>query len=146
MSAYAPYITTEAMKQLNHPWHTQKNEAMNISVSAFAPKGKTYSMTNSLLTRVSIDAGISIAGHKKFWKNVATKLEFTFDANFMSMLRSRDRKKEKIRIVQSSKAGKIRCSQSKTSKQNNAHKTQLDAYKEDTLYEYGVSMSLERRH
>ena len=51
MSAYAPYITTEAMKQLNHLWHTQTNEAMNTSVSAFALKGKIYSMTNSLLTR-----------------------------------------------------------------------------------------------
>ena len=72
MEAYAPYITTEAMKQLNHNWHTQKNEAMNTSVSTFAPKSKTYSMTNSLLTRVSIAAGISIAGHEQFWINVAT--------------------------------------------------------------------------
>ena len=77
---------------------------MNISASAFAPKVKTYSMTNSLITRVSIAAGILIAGHEQFWKNVATKLEFTFDANFMSMLRSRDRKKDDARIVQRSKS------------------------------------------
>ena len=74
MSAYTPYITTEAMKQLNHPWYTPKIEAMNTSVSALAPKGKTYSMTNSLLTRVPIAADISIARHEHFWKNVATKL------------------------------------------------------------------------
>ena len=86
MKAYTPYITTEAIKQLNHKWHTQKNEAMNTSVSTFAPKGDPYSLTNSLLTRVSIAAGISIAGHKQFWKNVGTKLDFTFDANIMSML------------------------------------------------------------
>ena len=96
---------------------------MNTFVSLFAPKGKTYSMTNSLLTRVAIAAGISIAGHEQFWTNVATELEFTFDANFMSMLRSRDRKKRNSRIVQRSKAGKTRRSQSKTAKQNDAHKT-----------------------
>ena len=145
MSAYAPYITTEAMKQLNHNWHTQNNEAMNTSVSAFAPKGKTYSRTNSLVTRVSIAAGISIAGHDQFWKNFGTELDFTFDANFMSMLRSRDRKKESARLVQRSKAGKSRRSQGKTAKQNDVHKTQLDAYKEGTFYECGVVMSLAKK-
>ena len=129
------------MKQVNYPWHTQKKKAMNMSVSSFAPKGKTYSMTNSLLTRVAIAAGISIAGHEQFWTNVATELEFTFDANFMSMLRSRDRKKRNSRIVQRSKAGKTRRSQSKTAKQNDAHKTQLDAYKEDIFYESGAAMA-----
>ena len=116
-----------------------------MSVSSFAPKGKTYSMTNSLLTRVAIAAGISIAGHEQFWTNVATELEFTFDANFMSMLRSRDRKKRNSRIVQRSKAGKTRRSQSKTAKQNDAHKTQLDAYKEGTFYESGVAMALAKK-
>ena len=61
------------------------------------------------------------------------------------MLRSRDRKKEKARIVQRSKEGKIRRSQSKTAKQNDAHKTQLDAYKEGTFYESGVAMSLAKK-
>ena len=42
---YAPYITREALQQLHHPWHTQLNEAMNQSVSAFAPNGKTYSLS-----------------------------------------------------------------------------------------------------
>ena len=86
MAAYAPYITIEALRQVNHPWTTQKNEAMNTSVAAFAPKGKTYSMTNSLLTRVSIAAGISIAGHERFWINVAAELDFTFDAKCLSHL------------------------------------------------------------
>ena len=57
------------------------------------------------------------------------------------MLRSRDRKKRNSRIVQGSKAGKTRRSQSKTAKQNDAHKTQLDAYKEGTFCEYGVAMA-----
>ena len=59
----------------------------------------------------------------------------------MSMLQSRDRKKRNSRIVQRSKAGKTRRSQSKTAKQNDAHKTQLDAYKEGTFYESGVAMA-----
>ena len=84
MLTYTPYITVETLMQVNHPWYTQKNEVMNTSISAFAPKDKTYSMTKSLLARVSIAAGISIAGHKNFWNNVASELEFTFDDNFIS--------------------------------------------------------------
>ena len=84
MAAYAPYITSEALTQVNHLWHTQKNEAMNTSVSSLAPKGKTYSMTYSLLTRVSIAAGTSIAGHEQFWKSVSSDLHFTFDNHFIS--------------------------------------------------------------
>ena len=68
---------------------------MNTSVAAFAPKGKTYTMTNSHLNRVSIAAGISIAGHKQLWINDATKLEFTCAANFLSYLKLRDRNKKK---------------------------------------------------
>lgn len=63
-----------------------KNEAMNTFVSAFAPKGKTYSIANSLLARVSIADGILINGHKQLWKNVANELEFNFNANLISML------------------------------------------------------------
>ena len=63
----------------------------------------------------------------------------------MSMLRSKDRKKEKLRIVQRSKAGKINCSQNKTDKQNDVHETQLDVYKESTFYESGVAVSLARK-
>ena len=68
MEAYAPYTTIDSLRQVNHPWHTHKNEALNTSVAAIAPKTKTYSMTNSLLARVSITAGVSIASHKNSGK------------------------------------------------------------------------------
>ena len=50
MDTYLPHITIDALNQANYLRHTQKNEAMNISITSFAPKGKIYSMTNSLLT------------------------------------------------------------------------------------------------
>ena len=116
-----------------------------MSVAALAPKGKTYSMTNSLLARVSIAAGVSNAGHEQFWKNVAAELEFTFDSNFISQLKYRDRKKVKARVVQRTKEGKKKRSQAKYAKQNDAHKTQLDSYKEGMFYESGVAVALAKR-
>ena len=45
VTLYKPYIQEENLRELAHSWHTQVNEAMNKSVSAFAPKGKTFSTT-----------------------------------------------------------------------------------------------------
>ena len=57
------------------------------------------------------------------------------------MLRSSDRKKRNSRIVQRNKAGETKLSQSETAKQNDANKSQLDSYKEDTFCESGASMA-----
>ena len=97
---------------------------MNTSVFSLAPNHKTYSMTNSLLTRVSIGAGLHIVGHEKFWENLATFLEFTWDTNFLSTLRSRDTKKKKASIFQRIKGGKFRRSQTKYKKK--ATRTRLN--------------------
>ena len=58
LTLYKPYITPEALKMIAHPFSTQTNEAMNKSVSAFVPKGKMFSWTESLDTRVGIAAKI----------------------------------------------------------------------------------------
>ena len=145
MATYAPYTSTEAMKQVNYTWHTQGNGSMNTSVFTLAPKHKTFSMKNILLTRASITAGLQIAGHEKFWENVATSLEFTRDTNFLSTLQSRDMKKKRARIVQRSKGGKIRLSQTKYKKQSSAHNTRIDGYKEGMFYEYGVAVTLAKK-
>lgn len=39
---------------------------MNNSVAAYAPKSKTYSLTDSLLVRIVIAAGIQILGYHGF--------------------------------------------------------------------------------
>ena len=64
-------------------------------------------MTNRLLTRVSIAAGLQIAGHERFWENMATSLEFTWDTNFLSALRSGDMKNKRTWIFQRNKGGKF---------------------------------------
>ena len=66
MVAYSPCITPENMKQVYHWWNTQKNKAINTYVTSYAPKGKTYSKNNSLLSRVSIAGGIQILGCEQF--------------------------------------------------------------------------------
>ena len=60
-------ITPNMMAKLNLVWITQKNEAVNTSVSSYAPKTKHYSGTDSLKIRVDIGAGCQVADYTSFW-------------------------------------------------------------------------------
>ena len=93
---YRPYISEEHLRQLNHPFSTQHNETMNHSVLVFAPKGKTYSKTESLETRVAIAASIQILGYEAFWELIYEDFRVSFDENLRTDLRNMDKKKEKI--------------------------------------------------
>ena len=61
--AYEPYITRDNLIMLKHKWSTQKNEAMNKSVSSYAPKDKPYCSTPSLATRVEITEAVQMAAN-----------------------------------------------------------------------------------
>ena len=67
---------------------------MNHSVSAFTPKSKTYSKTESLETRVTIAASVQILGYEGFWEAIYQDFGVTVDANLRKYLRNMDKKKE----------------------------------------------------
>ena len=58
-NAYKPFTTRERLQDSLHLFDTLQNEAMNASISKYAPKTKTYGMTISLTNRVLISVGIS---------------------------------------------------------------------------------------
>ena len=94
------------LEMLRHPWSTQTNEAMNQSVAAYAPKGKTFSLTDSLDTRVLIAGSIQIVGYFTFWDQVFRKLNIVMDPNLRKHLHSKDRIKKKKSDKQKTKEGK----------------------------------------
>ena len=63
IKCYAKYCLPEMLKMLQHDYSTQKNEALNHSVASLAPKGKDYSKSSSLKTRILLTAGAQIVGH-----------------------------------------------------------------------------------
>ena len=75
---YTPYINEDSLRELHHPYNTQLNEAMNQSVCAFAPKGKTFSTTESLDTRVGI-TGAQNVGYEIYWKEVFDAFGMEYD-------------------------------------------------------------------
>ena len=85
--------------QLSHTYNTQYNEAMNSSVASFAPKGKTYSKTESLDPRVPISVGVQILGYELFREAIYDKFVLTFDNNLREFLRRIQTKKYKKRAL-----------------------------------------------
>ena len=106
MEEYERFITHPMLLMLNHPYSTQKNEAMNTSIASLAPKIKHYCTTNVLLTRVGIAAACQIIGHAQFWSKVFLSMDFEIDANLLSLLLQRDKYKQKKSIRQSTLDGK----------------------------------------
>jgi hypothetical protein len=73
-TALAPYMTDDKLGELHHLFDSQKNESFNKSVSKYAPKGRTYSMTMALKARICIAAGVANAGAHEYWTRVLDRL------------------------------------------------------------------------
>ena len=53
------------------------NEGTNNSVAFYAPKGKNFSGTKSLIIHVYIAARIQLVGHHYFWMSTLKELSVT---------------------------------------------------------------------
>ena len=143
--AIAPYLTDEKLRMLNHPWSTQLNEAMNNSISSYAPKTKTFCRTMSLLTRVGIAAAIQALGYLKFWTLVFRELGIDMDDAFASSLKARDRKKAAKRVTQKSKKGKLVRRKDDFAKYTQSHVEQMDDAKTGKTYGAGVALATAKK-
>ena len=138
--AIAPYLTDTNLKMLAHPWSTQLNEAMNNSVSSYAPKTKNFSGTMSLKTRVGVAAGIQAIGYYGFWKRVFDELDLPLDTAFEHSLKMRDRKKESKRKRQRSTDGKLKQRRKDFAKMDQIHKEQMNDRKTGKTYGAGIAL------
>ena len=64
--SFQPYLTPSNLSMLHHRWSAHANEELNKSVSAYAPKDRTFSSTKYLITRVPIAAGVQVTGYHDF--------------------------------------------------------------------------------
>ena len=139
--AYAPYITKSMLVQLQHNWDTQKNEAMNTSVSCYAPKNKTYSLTESLDTRVAIAAGVQILGYHDFWRRLFSEFNMEMDDNLESILQRRDIVKFNKTQKEQSIEGEKSKADGKYTKFAKAQKEALDSHSAGLSYESGLALA-----
>ena len=142
MGVYSRFIHRNMLVQLNHMWSTQKNDAMNTSVSSYAPKNKHYSGTDSLLTRVGISGACQVVGYAAFWTKVYRACGTDIDPNLLSILSSRDEKKAKNNTRAGTKQGKSKRSRKKHEKINKTQKEYTEAYSLGLQYEAGIALRI----
>ena len=88
--AMAPYLTTEALKQVYHEYSTQKNESLNRKVTVVAPKDKFFGNTRTLQDRVHWVVIEDSIGYCHGIQKVCQKIGISFD----SMVREQSRRKD----------------------------------------------------
>ena len=110
---------------------------MNNSVSTFALKGKTYSKTESLETRVPIAASIQLLGYEAFCELVYEDFGVTFDGNLITYLRNMHSRTN--RGLAQTNEGKSRSSQKRQVKLTEEHNKDMVPQREGVTYETGVA-------
>ena len=91
---------------VSHNWNTYKNEAVNVSAASYTPKRKTYSLTNSLDTRVEIAASVQNLGYAIFWGRVFSIFDLDMNSRLRYSLDQRDKRKDMANTVLATKEGK----------------------------------------
>jgi hypothetical protein len=138
--AISPYLTKERMMELHHKYDTQKNEAMNQSVSSYAPKTKTYSKTNSLDARVALAAAIEVAGYRRVWENFFFAFGVDLNENLTKVLDQMDHDKLMKTIKAISGEGKLRRSAARTSKMKKMHQQDMTDQADGVGYATGIAL------
>ena len=141
----AQFISQEMLSMLQHNWSTQINEAMNNSVSSYAPKSRTYSTTDSLEARVNIAAATQVIGYEKFWGKIFNEFQLSMDDNLIHVLQYKDNRKLKKKSCQQTKEGKRNRSKLKYKSLADNHKQQMIDCKNGHKYETGISISEARK-
>ena len=141
MHAIQPYLSDECLRQLHHPYHTQRNEALNKSVATYAPKHKTFSLTESLTTRVAIAAGTQILGYHDFWKEIFQEFGIIFDSQISSVLMEMQNKKEKQQVRAKTVEKKKMRTKLRYKKYEAAHIQDMDDQKRGNQYRSGVAVN-----
>ena len=113
---------------------------MNASVTAYAPKNKTYGFTESIDARLAIAAATQIVGYNALWFNIFLVFGLKLYRNLkMALLRS-DIRKNKVRYVLKTKEGKAKRSHQRYEKYEKSKSDFLDKMKPGMAYESGIAL------
>ena len=94
---YKPCILLHKLEESQHTGNTQINEALNQSISKYAPKNKYLGSTMTLTHRVHVAVGIHNLENLTFWEHVYQELEFGMCFVIRGYLSRKDNKNEKRR-------------------------------------------------
>ena len=137
--------TPELLRMLNHTHHTQGVEAMNNSIASYAPKGRTFSGTMSLNTRVEIACSVHNIGHFETWSLIYTSFGVDIPFSLSKLYKSRDRATIRIRNRQQTRGYKIKRKKKDHDKFYSERQRQKADLKAGLTYESGIALADAKR-
>ena len=140
--AYEKYQTPERLRESLHPYDTQSNEAMNQSVSKYAPKNKSYGASMSLATRVSVAIGVFNLGHYQYWLEVYHHLGLCMSQTLSDHLKKKDEAIAKKRENQKKLSVKIKRSQKQIELTKRLIETEMRDKKRGLSYGSGMAITV----
>lgn len=81
-----PYLMKEKLQEMNHPYSTQVNKALNNAISKRAPKDRDYSQTFSLSGKIGLVVACHSIGEEKFVKRYAQNYNIQLTASTNNIL------------------------------------------------------------
>ena len=135
------YITGEKLAESHHTYNTQKNKAINKSVTKYAPKDRCYAKTMSLTARTHVAAGIDAVGRLQFWMRVLERVDVNMTPTLRTALTRQDKRKEYIRARQ--KKPEVKKHRAKSKNETIKKETEADrkARSQGLVYGAGIAFN-----
>ena len=134
------YLTPERLKEIHHMFDSQKNEALNRSNNKFAPKHKTYSMTNSLRSRTAMAVGIDSVGPKDYFLRLFNVIGIKSNDIFERFIERIDNTKKRVYDHQRETTTKRKRSEDSKHKIAEGLKHEIAARKKHVTYQTGMNV------
>jgi len=144
LAVHNKYTTIDMLRDIWHHYHSQKNEAMNKSITAYSPKDRVYSKSKSLRYRICVAIGVNSVGMEEYWSTVfgvvGVKVSPTMRKSFARV----DREETSKRECQKSPAVKAKRAADNNRKISKQVKEDQEAYKRGATYRSGVAVEEEQ--
>ena len=118
--------TDDKIRECMHPYDSQINEAMDVSVAKYARKDRTYCTTMSLTNRVMIAMGVNNLGYYRYWNRVFESLKIDMSPALKHHLQQKDKTEEKKRKYDAQPKRKKKRARHQYEKMQNELKKQIE--------------------
>ena len=118
---------------------------MNASVAAYAPKGKTNSLTNSSDTHVAIAASVMNLGYASFWNRVFSEFNLEMNGSLFHSLEQRDKKKGWANTILATKERRAKRSKLRYEKYSEVYTYFLNQHKSGLAYSIGIALAMAKK-
>jgi hypothetical protein len=135
------FTETEKLKECHHGYSSQKNEAMNKSITRYVPKDSTFSESKSLASRIDLAIGVDSVGHPEYYQRLFDKMTIKLPGITKRVLEKMNNKRKYDQIYQALPKRKRIRSNNKFAKMKDGLKKQMADKAIGLSYETGMNLA-----